>query len=173
MDDGILSEFFDLERGNAQGDTISPFLFNLGYQLLLFKLELYLQIEGTQGDIAESLNINAGEREPEGVNPRNFQEVRSSDPKATAMADDCTLVVRLELQNLQIVIGILREFENFTGLGCNLEKTTLMQVGSTDPIPDEILNLGLTISDEITLLGAKIKNTRSCFEGNGTVILEK
>jgi len=146
LENGILSEFFDLERGNAQGDTISPFLFNLGYQLLLFKLELYLQIEGTQSDIAENLINNDGERAPDGINPRNHQEVRPSDPKAAAMADDCTLVVKLELHNLQRVIGILQEFENFTGLGCNLEKTTLMQVGSNDPIPDEILNLGLTIT---------------------------
>ena len=44
LDNGKITEFFDLERGNAQGDTISPFLFNLGYQLLLFKLELTFQI---------------------------------------------------------------------------------------------------------------------------------
>jgi retron-type reverse transcriptase len=30
---------FKLQRGNAQGDTISPFLFNICYQLLLFKIE--------------------------------------------------------------------------------------------------------------------------------------
>jgi len=39
IENNITTEFFDLERGNAQGDTISPFLFHLGYQILLFKLE--------------------------------------------------------------------------------------------------------------------------------------
>jgi len=32
-----LGDIFDLERGNAQGNTISPFIFNLGFQVLLFK----------------------------------------------------------------------------------------------------------------------------------------
>jgi Reverse transcriptase (RNA-dependent DNA polymerase) len=45
LDNMLTTDFFNLERGNAQGDTISPFLFNLGYQLLLFKLELSLQIK--------------------------------------------------------------------------------------------------------------------------------
>jgi predicted nucleotide-binding protein (sugar kinase/HSP70/actin superfamily) len=30
---------FELGRGNAQGDVVSPFLFNIGYQILLLKLE--------------------------------------------------------------------------------------------------------------------------------------
>jgi hypothetical protein len=42
----ISADIFELERGNTQGDTISPFLFNLGYQILLFKLEFDLQIAG-------------------------------------------------------------------------------------------------------------------------------
>jgi hypothetical protein len=46
LDDGSVTIFFDLERGNAQGDTLSPFLFMLGYQILLMKLDLNLQIEG-------------------------------------------------------------------------------------------------------------------------------
>jgi hypothetical protein len=39
LDNGLKTLYFDLERGNAQGDTLSPFLFNLGYQILLMKLE--------------------------------------------------------------------------------------------------------------------------------------
>jgi hypothetical protein len=38
MENGMYSEFFDLERGNAQGDTTSPYIFNLGFQILLLKL---------------------------------------------------------------------------------------------------------------------------------------
>jgi hypothetical protein len=40
-----LGKNFKLRRGNAQGDTISPFLFNICYQLLLLKLEYDLQIK--------------------------------------------------------------------------------------------------------------------------------
>ncbi len=46
INSNISTEIFELERGNAQGDTISPFLFNLGYQILLFNLEFDLQIAG-------------------------------------------------------------------------------------------------------------------------------
>ena len=39
LSDSKMSRHFNLERGNAQGDTISPFLFIICYQILLFKLE--------------------------------------------------------------------------------------------------------------------------------------
>jgi hypothetical protein len=46
LENELNSDFFDLERGNAQGDTISPYIFNIGFQILLFKLNFDLQIEG-------------------------------------------------------------------------------------------------------------------------------
>ena len=46
LNENNTSRSFMLERGNAQGDTISPFLFILCYQILLFKLEYNLQIIG-------------------------------------------------------------------------------------------------------------------------------
>ena len=160
------TEFFDLERGNSQGDTISPFLFNLGYQILLFKLELYFQIEGTQSEFAGE--INAAVTTATGRAP-----TVSSDPKVAAMADDCTLLVNLHVENLQVIIGVLDEFEKISGLGCNLDKTVLMPVGILEPVSQEIKDLGLQIVSEITLLGANIKNTGSSFENNGKIILEK
>jgi len=84
IDNNITTEFFDLERGNAQGDTISPFLFNLGYQILLFKLELSLQIVGLLHEFAEEAEVAERTLNPDPV--RNPQ-VRVSDPKAFALAD--------------------------------------------------------------------------------------
>jgi hypothetical protein len=46
LENGVYSEFFYLERGNAQGDTTSPYIFNMGFQILLLKLTFDLQIEG-------------------------------------------------------------------------------------------------------------------------------
>jgi exonuclease III len=46
LDNKLYSSFFDLERGNAQGDTASPYIFNLGFQILLFKINYDLQIQG-------------------------------------------------------------------------------------------------------------------------------
>jgi len=172
-----ITESFNLERGNAQGDTISPFLFNLGYQMLLFKLDLTLQIEGTQRDLVARVgpgaNREGGIRDPVPVNPVPAAEVNNPDPKVSAMADDCTLLVKLNLNNLNIIIGILNEFEGISGLGCNLEKTTLMPVGIVEPLPAEIIELGLSVSNEITLLGAKIKNHGLCFDQNADLIINK
>jgi len=178
LDGEKTTEYFDLERGNAQGDTISPFLFNLGYQLLLFKLDLSFQIEGTQRELAARVvpgggEDQAGQARQELGNPVHHPEVNNPDPKVSAMADDCTLLVRLERDNLNRIIVILHEFEQISGLGCNLEKTALMPVGLIQPMEDEILELGLSISNEITLLGAKIKNTGICFDQNADIIVEK
>ena len=46
LDNNKATKVFKLHRGNAQGDILSPFIFLLGYQILLFKLQFDLQIEG-------------------------------------------------------------------------------------------------------------------------------
>jgi hypothetical protein len=46
LENNMYSNFFSLDRGNAQGDTTSPYIFNIGYQILLFKLNFDLQIAG-------------------------------------------------------------------------------------------------------------------------------
>jgi hypothetical protein len=45
LDNEINSAYFELERGNAQGDTVSPYTFNIGFQILLFKINYNFQIE--------------------------------------------------------------------------------------------------------------------------------
>jgi len=106
IDGTFTTEYFDLERGNAQGDTISPFLFNLGYQILLFKLELCLQIEGLLVETAREVQRDL-DQVLQGPDP----QVRVSDPKAFALADDCSLLVKMETANLQNIITILSDFE--------------------------------------------------------------
>jgi hypothetical protein len=46
LGNGMYSEFVDLERGNAQGDTTSPYIFNIGFQILILRLTFDLQIDG-------------------------------------------------------------------------------------------------------------------------------
>jgi len=97
LDGGKTTEFFDLERGNAQGDTISPFLFNLGYQIILFKLELSFQIEGTLTEEARDINTRF-------YAAKGRASLVSPDPKVSAMADDCTLLVSFTYDNLKVQI---------------------------------------------------------------------
>jgi hypothetical protein len=49
LDDGTYSRNFNLGRGRAQGDNISPNTFNFGEQILLFKIELDSAITGVWG----------------------------------------------------------------------------------------------------------------------------
>ena len=77
LENNKATKVFKLHRGNAQGDILSPFLFLLGYQILLFKLQFDLQIEGI---------IDSPAADP--VHPCNLPpEVRTHHPKVAAMAD--------------------------------------------------------------------------------------
>jgi hypothetical protein len=141
----ICTNTFELERGNAQGDTLSPFLFNLGYQILLFKLEFDVQILG----LVEAVEI------PADLPPLPVQ-ASQVPPRVYALADDATVLTKMDFVSLTRIQSILLEFRLISGLECNVEKTTLMQVGSMDPITDDIKNMGFDIQTEIKLLGLKI-----------------
>ncbi len=51
---------------------------------------------------------------------------------------------------------ILDDFGILSGLECNVDKTTLLQVGVDTPIPQEIADLGFSVVDTVTILGLKI-----------------
>jgi hypothetical protein len=167
LDDGSVTSFFDLERGNAQGDTLSPFLFMLGYQILLMKLDLNLQIEG----LLERVEIPENHPVPPPLPER--REVSFIPPKVYAMADDATLLVKLEVGTLTMVKAILESFELLSGLGCNVDKTVLMQIGTDTEIPIGITTLGFDIKNQVTILGMIIKNTGNNFSENISNMLEK
>jgi hypothetical protein len=86
LGDGTYSEFFDLERGNAQGDTTSPYIFNIGFQILLLKLTFDLQIEG----LVDFPTI------PENTPPLPHT-VSTYSRKVCAYADDVNMLVKLTL----------------------------------------------------------------------------
>jgi hypothetical protein len=51
---------------------------------------------------------------------------------------------------------ILESFGEMSGLICNVEKTMLLPIGA-DVLPgDQILELGFSVVDEVTILGLKI-----------------
>jgi hypothetical protein len=94
-------------------------------------------------------------------------------PKVYAMADDATLLIKLEAGTLTMVKAILESFEGLSGLGCNVDKTVLMQIGTYTEIPDEITALGFDIKNQVTILGMVIKNTGNNFSENIGNMLEK
>ncbi len=164
LENDLYSKFFDLERGNAQGDTTSPYIFNIGYQILIFKINYDLQIAG----IIETSTV------PPDLQPPNLnKQVKFSSRKMFAFADDGNIVTTMNFASLNRIKKILEEFGSLSGLECNVEKTTLMQFGSTDPVDDEIRSLGFQISNSLTVLGLKINGDSLDFQDNWDKILEK
>ena len=145
LNENDTSRSFMLERGNAQGDTISPFLFILCYQILLFKLEYDLQIIG----IIEEPAL------PAHLTPVPAQ-VSIQRGRVYAYADDGNIIVQMDLRSLSRIKRILADFGSISGLLCNVEKTCLMQIGSDQQIPGEIVDLGFNIVDSMTILGMQI-----------------
>jgi Reverse transcriptase (RNA-dependent DNA polymerase) len=103
-DEGGTGRKFKLERGNAQGDTISHFLFNIGYQLLIIKLNYDLQITGF-------LDLPALSQ-----HHRHLPElVSKKQRKVFAFADDCTVLLILNRENLIRIKKILSELAKISG----------------------------------------------------------
>ncbi len=145
LGNGVYSEFFDLERGNAQGDTTSPYIFNLGFQILILKLTFDLQIEGIVDFPTVANNILPLPR-----------TVSTYNRKVSAYADDASLIVKFSYENLTRIKEILEQFGLLSSLVCNVEKTALLPIGRDIVIDERILNLGFTITDKVTILGLDI-----------------
>ena len=162
LENEIFGRIFELERGNAQGDTISPFLFNIGYQILLLKLNFDLQIIG----FTEVLPI------PPHLTPLP-PSVSTYPRKVYALADDNTVLCNLDFSSINRVKTILEEYFEISGLQCNVEKSFLMPIGNEDPLPAEITDIGFTISNELTVLGLILDSVNSNFTKSVKKIKDK
>jgi hypothetical protein len=173
LDNGKLSRNIDLDRGFMQGDGPSPRLYNIGEQILLFKLEYDPLVAGVYVRflIPRQL-VNDEVRYPEiekceGVGIPVDLELKHHNRKVPAFADDSNGAFKHELENLKKVKETLLEFGRISGLETNVEKTTLMPIGCLDePIEQDIVNLGFEIVNEIRCLGVTINNRANNLESN-------
>ncbi len=83
-------------------------------------------------------------------------EVSTRPFKIFAFADDAYTLLKMEVSTLVKLKSVLDEFGLLSGLECNVDKTTLLQVGSNEEIPDDIIRCGFPVVDEVTLLGLKL-----------------
>jgi len=172
FDDGSLSENFNLERGDAQGNTPSPILYNIAQQIFLFKLELCPEIKsvfqnhliprmlpapGADPDVAE-------DEDEDDICFRN--ESNKETDKAEGFADDATGLSLFELASLSALKKIMIDFGIFSGLKCNVEKTVLMQIGNRIPPSQDIIELGFTLVEEIKILGMTIDHSIENLDDN-------
>jgi hypothetical protein len=165
LDDGSYSKNFDLERGRAQGDNISPNTFNFGEQILLFKIELDPRIRSVREPAPQNNLFNA---------PNNsffMFESRRETSKNESLADDNTTITIFDTGCLVALRENLEDFSKFSGLKCNYEKTMVMPVGSA--VGQRIDTSGFTVSDQVKLLGLVIKNVNSDFEESFIEIEQK
>jgi hypothetical protein len=173
FEDGTVSQPFDLGRGEAQGNTPSPVLYNMGEQILLFKLELCPEVASVFNHYLIPRQQLALEFVPDPVLEvaEPDQEFRNESNRETdnsdAFADDTSILTLFTFTALLALKTCLEEFGRFSGLKCNIEKTVLMQVGLKNPITPEIAGLGFSFVDSIKILGmdidANIENLDSNF----------
>ena len=100
---GVLSDFFDIERGCRQGDPISPYLFIICAQVMFL------------------LIIN--EKKMKGI------YVNGIEHKITQFADDTTLILDGSKESLIAALNVLEVFGSISGLQINTEKTRLIWIG--------------------------------------------
>ena len=89
------------------------------------------------------------------------QESNRETDKADGFADDNSSATLANLESLSALKESCSEFSLISGLQSNAEKTTLLQIGNVNNLSDEILQLGFTVSNEVTLLGMLVNRDLS------------
>jgi hypothetical protein len=156
---------FDLERGFAQGNSPSPKKYNIGEQILIFRIEYDPLILGVYNSFLIPRSVDDGvttyplleKAEQRGliVDP----ELKENTRKTNAFADDSNAGLLRCAENLTRVKNVLFDFGDISGLETNVEKTTLMPIGCLDQaIPQDIKDLGFEIVTKMKCLGLRINN---------------
>jgi len=153
LGNGKFSGKFDLKRGTAQGDSPSPFLYNLAAQVLIWKIELDPEIKGIFRPLLDNqqnapLNTNLFAYESNGETYKN-----------ESFADDANNFLLLEYNTILKVKQVLLHFRKLSGLDCNVDKSYIMRIGDLNgEIDQRIIDLGFPFANEITVLGFTLQN---------------
>ena len=104
INNGNMSQFFNLERGCRQGDPLSPYLFIIGVELLAIQLKGNPKIKG--------VNING------------------NLPLISQYADDTFLTLDGSEDSLKETLSCFEKFHKVSGLKINTTKTKVVWIGS-------------------------------------------
>ena len=170
LDDGTLSPSFKLETGRPQGENLSPGQYNIGNQIMLFRLELDPKIK----NVYQHFLIPKWQFDPPGINkPENAKFIHESNRQTgntEGFADDTTTLGSLTTGNVTYIGKILEEFAVFSGLHCNFDKTLLVPVGKN---PGAFEAGKFKVATQFTLLGMKIDSKLSCLHANFDTATDK
>jgi hypothetical protein len=163
---------------HAQGDAPSPLLYNMAAQICIWKVELDPEIVSVYDP---TLRANPDPNRPDATDPVRVHsaevfgnESNRETNKNESFADDANNFRVLSFGSLARLKVILTEFKKLSGLSCNVEKTCVMRIGNLNgEIEQEILDLGFTFVDCMTLLGFKLTSTGNILSLNFDPVLEK
>jgi hypothetical protein len=101
------------------------------------------------------------------------QESNRETDKADGFADDNSNATLSNFESLNRLKTLCHDFSTFSGLQSNVEKTTLLKIGSTNVLSQEILDLGFNITEEIVLLGMTINRSLDSLSSHFDTVAEK
>jgi hypothetical protein len=154
LNDTKVSRKFFLGTGRPQGDTPSPISFNVGEQILLFKIELDPGIPSVfDGNIAPRNKFPILQEE---IPPNYRFESGGETDKTDAFADDATVITLMQRECLMRLKVILDEFGEISGLLCNFDKTMVMNIGVQNNDLNFLQEIGFTPTEHIKLLGFQL-----------------
>ena len=104
LNNGYVTDFFELKRGTKQGDPISPYLFILVIEILAELIRSNPEVHGVK--------INK----------------TSEEIKIVLFADDATLCLK-DVQSLEESLNMLEQFKKYSSLQLNLEKSEVGWIG--------------------------------------------
>ena len=130
---GHLSEWFYLQRGCRQGDPISPYIFILCAEVLADLIRNNDNIKGIK--------------------------LQNTEFKISQFADDTSLILDGTEKSLSNALETLTFYGKISGLNINMDKTTLIWIGSNKNRKDKLCShLNLCWDKQFTLLGIKFSN---------------
>ena len=112
LQNGFMSNFFNLRRGCRQGDPISPYLFILCAEILGKMVRKNKEIKG--------ISINGKEY------------------KLSQYADDTQLILDGTEKSLKAALNLLKQFYIMSGLKINVDKTRALWIGSSCGSPETL-----------------------------------
>ena len=166
LNDGSFSRNIELMRGFAQGNSPSPRKYNIGEQILIFKLEFDPTIASVYlsqlipSEVRDGI-LHFPEKEAAiTAGLKVADELVHTNRKTNAFADDTSCGLMRDSVNLARVKAILADFGTISGLETNVDKTTLMPIGNLHiGLDEETVGLGFQVVTEMKCLGIKLDNT--------------
>ena len=145
---GNLSPFLNIARGARQGDPVASALFVLALEILCIKL-----------------------RQSRHVTPLRIENV---DAELSLFADDMSIFLNYDEQNLRNTIEIMSSYYTLSGLKLQVEKTQAVVFGFIpDGDPRLCPDINLNWSKSFSLLGINFSNNLENMQENFEVKFKK